>query len=393
MDQALAPLTRPAPSRELRAERHAVGLVFLLVGTATGLWASHIPGIGERLGLTEGLLGLALFALGAGALVAMPLAGAASVRWGAGKVTLGLGLAGQAALPLTVLAPGLPTLLAAAFGLGVVLAGTDIAMNARAAEVERDWPRPIMSSLHGFFSLGGLLGAALGGAMVALGRDEGSGLVLWGAGAAAALLLARRPLLIGRGGGEVQRLRLPGRGLLGLGVLAFLCFLVEGAVTDWSALLLRETQGASGGIEVAGFAAYSVAMAACRFTGDGLVTRFGRRLVLQVGGVAIGVGMGLALLGGSVWLGALGFGLVGLGAANIVPVLFSAAAERDPHRPGAGIAAVATLGYTGFLLGPAVLGLVADGAGLTVALGLLVPMGVGIAMAAPRALASGLRAV
>jgi hypothetical protein len=175
------------------------------------------------------------------------------------------------------------------------------------------------------------------------------------------------------------RFSLPDRAVLALCILAFLCFAIEGAVTDWSALFLTSVKGATPAAAAGGFALFSLAMAACRLAGDAAVARIGGRTILVGGGLLMAAGLGIALASPWPLVGAFGFGILGVGAANVVPVLFSRAARTPGVEPSIGVAAVATLGYSGFLVTPPVLGLVADAYGLSVALGLVLLMGLAIA--------------
>ena len=166
------------------------------------------------------------------------------------------------------------------------------------------------------------------------------------------------------------------------GLLALLCMSVEGAVTDWSALLLTEHTGASDAFAAIGFAAFSIAMAACRFAGDALILRFGARRVMAAGGLCIASGLVVAAVMPYPLAAATGFALVGLGAANVVPVIFGAAARVPGISAGAGVATAATIGYSGFLLGPPLIGAIASAIGLATALGLLSLTGICIALGA-----------
>jgi fucose permease len=237
-----------------------------------------------------------------------------------------------------------------------------------------------MSSFHVFYSVGALAGAVVGGVLIGLGLADGSaGLVISIALLAISLVsifyLWRSDHPPERG----HRFGLPSPAVLGLGIITFLAFAAEGAVTDWSALFLSSVKGMSLGASASGFAAFSVAMVVCRLTGDAIVARLGGFLTVVGGGLLTAFGIALAV--GAPWpaLSAAGFALVGVGAANLVPVAFSAAARTPGVPPSIGVAAVTSLGYSGFLIFPPVLGFIAHDWGLSAALGVVCFMGLAIA--------------
>jgi hypothetical protein len=266
---------------------------------------------------------------------------------------------------------------------GAAMGGLDVAANMQATEVERARGRPTMSSFHGFYSVGGLIGAAIGAAVVSAGWGDGSGAALASvAFVAVAGLTARnlypseRPLYSG------PRFALPNRAVLGLGLLAFLCFAIEGAIGDWSALFLSTVKMATASAAAIGFALYSFAMAFCRLTGDWVVSRLGGRLTVVLGGGLIALGMGIAILAPWSLVCSIGFGIVGVGAANVVPVVFGAASRTRGVTASFAIAAVTTLGYSGFLVAPPLIGMIADAAGLSLGLWVVAFGGVVVAAVA-----------
>jgi fucose permease len=354
--------------------RVGVAAVFFLNGFGYGSWVPRIAEIQERLGISEGQLGLALFMAALGALIAMPLAGAAAHRYGsraATAVTLmlfGLGLPGLA------LAPTLVGLGLALFFLGAAAGALDVSMNAQGVAVEKRYWRPIMSSLHGMFSVGGMSGAAATGLIA--GADVP--LLPHFAGIAAVVVvigaIACRPLLpaAAEGGAGGPGFARPSLGLLVPGLVALASLLSEGAVADWSAVYLSTSLGAGTATAAAAFAAFSMMMAAGRFSGDRLVARLGGDLVVRAGGALAAAGLGLTLAIGNPVVAVIGFGLVGAGMSCVFPVVLSAAARTPDLPPSAAIAAVCTVGYFGFLLGPPMIGGLAELLGLPAALSLVV---------------------
>ena len=370
--------------RSIDAARWAISSVFLLNGAGIGLWAAHVPTVQARMNIDTGMLSMVLLTIAAGALLAMPLMGGLTGRWGTRRMVLLSGFAFAAMTPLIMGAPSLPLLFIAAFLFGVSNGALDVAMNANASEVETARGLPTMSSFHGFFSLGGLFGAGLGGLLVGQGLGHGEGALMVGVVTAVALALAApRVMGFAASHGAGSHFALPRGAALGLGMLALLCFAVEGALVDWSALLLQQRTGATAASAALGYSAFSVAMAACRFAGDRMIVRFGAVRVMVIGGLAMFAGLALAVWSTHFLLSAVGFALVGLGAANVVPLLFGAASRIPGMSAGSGVAAVATLGYGGLLLAPPILGWVAMHSSVMVALGALSLTGVVIALSAP----------
>jgi fucose permease len=352
----------PVASHLLRRARVAVTLTFFLNGVLFSSWVSRIPQVQNNLSLSEGQLGLALLALALGALLSLLAAGWLVVRFGSKPVTtVGL-LSLSLPLPLPALAQSWLQLAIALFILGVAAGALDIAMNSQGVLIQRHTGRPILSSMHAAFSLGGFGGAVAGGLVASAGVTPGwhfAGVGL--ASAALALMLNRRMLDAGqdaqRGGSSFVR---PSRAIAALGIVAFCGLLVEGAVADWSAVYLNNVLETGPGLAAGGFAAFSLAMAAGRITGDRLVYLTSPTAVVRYGGLIAAAGMSLALVSGNPWLTLLGFALVGAGMANVVPIIFSAAGQMPGLAPGPAIAAVASSGYFGFLAGPPIIGLVAE---------------------------------
>lgn len=361
-----------APSAVRRA-RWALATIFFVNGAIFGSWAPHIPIVQERLGLGPALLGAALLAIAIGALVTMILGGIVMGRIGSAWPTQVSTLAFCACLPLVALAPSLTTLVLAFLAFGAANGIMDVAMNAHGVAVERRLGRAVMSSFHGMFSLGGLVGAGAGA--VLLGRVDPTTHILLATAVLAVLALPAVCLLLpGRAdlGQSGAGFGLPTRTTFGLGALCFLAMMSEGAVLDWSAAYLREDLGADAGFAASGFAAFSAAMAAARFGGDGLRHRLGAVPLVRGSVLLAGGGLGLALLAGTPLASILGFACAGLGLANAVPVLYGAAGRLPGELPATAIAAVATTGYLGFLAGPPLIGFAAEVSSLRVALGILV---------------------
>lgn len=363
-----------------------MAVVFAANGAMFGNWAVRIPDLKLDLGLSEASLGGALLVPAAGALVSMPLTGALSARYGSRAATVVATLVFVLVPGLMGLAPSLPWLLPALFVFGMAYGGLDVAMNAQAVTVERALERPVMSSFHAAFSAGALVGSLTGAAAAAAELH----LFLHLGATGLVLLLVAGPLLPAllherRTAGE-QRGPLfawPTGRLLPLAVIALAVLLAEGAVADWSAVHLRQELGTAPATAGLAFTAFSLTMVAGRLLGDRVVAAWGRVRAVRVSAlVATAGGLAVAVLP---WVPAvvLGYAAMGLGLACLVPLVFVVAAGDDAD-PGPALAAVSTPGYVGFLLGPPVIGGLAELLGLGTALALLPLLLAGVALLAGR---------
>ncbi|WP_344394991.1 MFS transporter [Actinomadura alba] len=346
----------------VRRARIAVAVVFAVHGAVSGSFATRIPWIQDRLGMSEGALGLALLAPAVGSLVAMPMAGRLIHRFGGRSATRWLLAAWCAALALPALAPGLPLLWPTLAVFGAVAGMSDVAMNAQGVLIQRHLGRSIMSGLHGMWSVGGLVGGALGVGAAHADLDARRHL------AAAALLLlvvggvAGRALLEARpepGDVEPPRFVLPSRGVLIIGLVGFCAVFAEAASQDWCAVYLQKVTSASPGVSAAAFTAFAFTMAAGRLSGDLVVRRFGAVTVVRAGGLLAVLGGALVVIARTPPPAIAGFMLIGLGIAVVVPLAFAAAANAAPT-PGEGVAGAATISYTSGFIAPSVIGAVAD---------------------------------
>jgi hypothetical protein len=372
--------------------RLAVASIFFVNGAVLASWVPHIPFVKARLAIGDGTLGLILLAMAIGALCALSVAGWSVARFGSRRVTIAAAYGLCATMPLPTIAAltlssampwaALPLVGVALFLLGACNGTLDVAMNAQAVVVEARYARAIMSSFHGLFSLGGLAGAAVAGIATQLGVAPLPHVIASAALGAVAVLLAQPCLLrVAPAAGHTPVFVRPTGRLRWLGLLAFAALMAEGAMADWSAVYLHDVLAASPALAAAGFAACSLAMAAGRLSGDQAVRAWGAGTVLRASGVLAALGLSAALLAGNVGAAIVGCGLVGLGVANAVPILFSRAGREPGVDPAVGLAAVASTGYLGFLAGPPLIGLVAELAGL--------PLGLGVVALACALLAAG----
>lgn len=352
-------------------QRLSTRLTFLASGLAMAAWAPLVPFAKTRLGLGEAELGLLLLCLGAGSLVAMPVTGILTSRYGCRLVVLISGFFTCLCVPALACAPT-PLLLALTLLVfGAAMGTLDVAMNVQAVIVERESGGSLMSGFHGLFSVGGFIGAGLMALLLWLGMTPIMSALVVALLTACSLALASPQLLRHPDAAErdAPLFVVPHGAVIFIGALCFLCFLAEGAILDWSALLLTVEQGLDASRAGLGYAAFAIAMTLGRLTGDRVVRKLGGKRVLLLGGLCGAAGFFLSVLAPSVPLALLGFVLIGLGASNVVPILFTAAGNQAVMPASLAIAAVTTLGYTGILAGPAMIGFVAHASSLSLAFG------------------------
>ena len=362
------------PAASLRATRIAVLSLFLLNGVGIASWAAQVPYIKEKFALSEAVLGLALLAIAGGSVSALLFGGQIIARFGSRAITIAGAFGFCAALALLLTVPTFPLLLVVMACFGASIGAMEVALNVQAIGVEERYGRPIMSSFHALFSVGGLFGAALAGIVLSQGIAAPAHMV--GVAIGLTLLAAISigyllPADAGQGDSG-PAFALPTGPLLGLSVLAFFCLVAEGAMADWSAVYLRDRLGSDAAFAATGYAAFSIAMAAGRFGGDALRARLHAVPLVRASGALAAVGLGLSLLVPQPLVVLAGFACVGLGLSNVVPVLFTAAGRVPGVAAGTGIAAVASCGYFGFLIGPPLIGFVAQLTSLAWGLGVVV---------------------
>ena len=370
----------------LRTPRlRSAAVPFVANGVLYGTWAARIPEVQARSGLSEGELGLALLFAAVGLVLSASAAGALVARLGAHRVTLGALAVFGAVVVSPGLAVGFASLSGALFLVGLASGLLDVAMNAHAADVEETTQTTILGACHGLFSLGMMAGAGLGALAARLDVSLALHFALGGiAFAGAALVQGARAAVPGRGreDGAGPVVALPVGPVAGLAMLAFCGLIIEGAMADWSAVFLRDRLAATDAVAALGVAAFSGCMAAARFASDALTERVGDARLVGLGALVAVAGLALCIGAPVASVAVAGFGIVGLGLAAVVPALFRAASRAPGRAPGQGIAAVTSTGYLGFLAGPPAIGLVAEGAGLQLAFGLLVVLAAAVAVGA-----------
>jgi MFS family permease len=408
--------------KRLRNRRVACSLLFLSYGTVLGAWTSRIPAVRHGLGLSDTSLSIALMAFAAGAIAGMQSAGRLVDRHGSRRVMVpAAGLDALLLLP-PAFAPDLAALVLCLFCFGAIHGTLNVAMNAYAVEVQRDAGKPIMSSFHAVYSIGGFAGAGVGGLFARGGLGAGA---TFAAVCAAVTVIVTQAARLAPGRGthadanadvnpdvnpdasadartdsahdpetsleETPPLkaappanpRSPTTGTLFLGLLAFCCLVGEGAAADWSAVYVRDDLGATAGFAALAYAAFSIAMTAGRLVGDRLTATLGPVLLVRCCGLVACLGLGTGLLVDTPIAAVIGFGCLGGGLSCIAPQVFSTAGLRNPHRAGQAIARVASVGFLGFVVGPVLIGAASGLVGLPWALAIPVVLVLFVAGAAP----------
>jgi len=380
----------------VRQARWAVSAYFMVMGMISGVWLARIPAVKAQAHLSDGTLGAALFAVPIGLVLGAALAERLVDRVGSAHVTRVFGISTCIVFITPGLARNLPELMAALLAVGVFGGTQDVAQNAQGVRVEAAYERPVMTSMHAFYSLGAIAGALAGGGFAWAGEGPLPSLAAAGLFGAVADAAAARWLLPGtshvspdaparpkpgkparRDARHVRRL------VLALGILGICSLVGEGAAGDWSAVYLRDNLGTSAGFAALGFASFSVTMTAGRLVGDRLIARFTVVSLIRACGLVAAAGLAGALATGSPYAAIAGFAVFGAGLSAVVPQVFAAGGRADPARPGSGLARVVGLGYAGMAAGPAVIGAAASRVGLHLAFGIPVLLALWIAVAAP----------
>lgn len=358
---------------QISAARRATLLIFLVCGIGLSSWAPMVPFAKIALGLNDSDLGVVLLSLGAGAIFTMPLTGILINKYGSRKIALIAAFIIAILLPMLLMAQSSWQLAAALFVFGAGIGCIDVAMNAQAVLVQERHGSHIMSSFHGMFSLGGLIGSIGLGFLIKAGLSPTvaavsiSALLILIAVTQSRYLLPHSEEAKMDSGGFV----LPKGPVLLLGLMCFVLFLAEGSMLDWSAVFLQFSRNFDPSLSGVGYAAFSVAMAVMRLTGDKIIHRIGSAKVVLYGTMLAGSGFLLAVLIPTPAAAIAGFVLVGLGAANVVPVFFTAAGSFPNIPPSIALSAVTTLGYSGQLVGPAFIGFIAEVTSLSISLGIV----------------------
>jgi predicted MFS family arabinose efflux permease len=356
----------------MREARRATGAFFGLLGVAVSTWAALVPFAKANLRLDEATLGSILLAFGCGTIVATVAAAPLARRYGSRTLLVVAASALCFVLPLLAHAQSAPALAVLLFCFGAFVGVIGVAANAQAITVQAAMGRPVMSSFHAMFSLGGLAGAAgnslllhLGISPLACAIDVSALLVL--------LIATQAESLNPDPPVEAYTAAHARRGLaplpvLFVGLMTLALYLSEGSIVDWGAVFFREVRGYSASTAALGYAAFSITMAGGRIAGDRIVERVGPVTVVRYGAVLAAVGFLVMVFAPGAWLGLVGCALIGLGASNVVPTLISASARVSAYPTAAAVSTTVAMGTTGLVAGPALIGFVAQSTGLTIAL-------------------------
>ena len=352
-------------------EAHATRAFFFIGGFGSASWAPLVPVLRERLAIGDDVLGLLLLCIGIGSLATMPLSGALSARLGCRRVLVATGILFACILLAVTLVDSLWTAVPVILVFGALMGCLDVVINVAAVIVEKGIGRRIMSGMHAFWSLGGFVGAGLYGVWVGILGLTAFQSTAIAAGIVLALTVGFGRNIIPYGGGGGSLVALPRGIVVFVGITAFIAFLSEGAVMDWSGVYLTAVRGMDLALAGVGFSVFSAAMLTMRFLGDRVVQRIGQRPVAVGGALLTLVGILLIMFAPVDALLYFGFFAVGIGSANIVPVFFSLMGRQNVMPIGTAVSAVSTMGYLGILAGPAAIGFISSATNLQTAFGML----------------------
>jgi len=359
-------------------------MLFAVDGVGFGAWAAHVPVFKQFLHLENGSLTFVLVSLIIGAIITMPITGQLIEHYGSRRVLWVSAVIYVLMVALLAQASTLLVLIVFAGLYGAAKGAIDVSVNAQAITVEKQYGLPIMSFFQGCWSAGGLLGAGVASLMLQYGGTARSDLSLT-AGVLILCSLWAMPLLIGEKEHETAKPRRrskfmwPDAALMRLAALAFFGLMAEGAIGDWASVYLRSDVGVTLSLAAAGYAAYAIAMAAGRFSGDWLAQRVSGKNILHASGLLVAAGMGCALLFPAWWPAVGGLMLTGIGVANIVPVIWGVAGRDTRMGAGPAISTVTTVGYCGFLTGPPIIGSLSVAVGLRIAMVVIALAGIVVA--------------
>jgi MFS family permease len=361
--------------------------MFFLLGLCFASWASRIPSIQQKLGFSDAVLGLVLFAMPVGLMVSLPIAGWLIAKEGSRKVIVAALLLYSVTLVGLGWAQNVLQLSLCLFVFGFASNTANISVNTQAVGVEALYGKSIMASFHGLWSLAGFAGAAIGTFMIGLGIVPGQHFILvMAVGVAGAAICSRYLLAEDHNVNPDQPIFVkPDKELLTLGLIAFFSLICEGAMFDWSGVYFKKIVQPAPELVGAGYTAFMSTMALGRFGADWFKSRYGLRRTLQLSGLLTAVGLLLAVGLPMFVTAVLGFLLVGFGVSSVVPLVYSAAGKSKTMSPGSALAAVSTIGFLGFLLGPPMIGLVAGATSLRVSFILVAIMGMATATVATKA--------
>ena len=340
-------------------QRVATRIIFFIAGVVTSTWAVVVPFAKLNTGVNDATLGTLLLCLGMGALIAMPLTGVLTTRYGCRRVIVLAVALIALATPLLSLIPDTLVLGAVLLMFGIGVGVTDCAMNIQAIIVEKQSKQPLMSGFHGMYSVGGMAGAGFMTLLLSAGAGVFIACLAVAATVAVLLVLSLKGLLPWANPAEGPAFAVPRGGVLLIGLICFAVFLTEGTVLDWSAVFLIESRHIPAPLGGLGFTCFAVAMTATRLNGDRLISRLGAIPVVLGGAIMAAAGFALVIIVPAWPVSLAGYVLIGIGCANIVPVMFTAVGRQKSMPQAVAVPAITTLGYLGVLAGPALIGYIA----------------------------------
>jgi MFS family permease len=375
MDTTLKQETN-TPSR--LALRAAVGAMFFMAGLCFASWASRIASIQQNLGLSFAALGGVLSALPIGLMCSLPFSGWVITKIGSRRLLIG----SLTVYGLTLMTLGLAQnsfqLICCLLLFGFSSNAVNISVNTQAVATEQLYEKPIMASFHGLWSLAGFTGAGIGTFMIGEGIDPFHHFAAISAIIIVSIIIAARSLKNDKTASSGPIFVLPDSSLIKLGIIAFCSMICEGAMFDWSTIYFRDIVHPDKALIGAGYSCFMGAMAGGRFIADWFAGRFGLKRILQVSGTLTAIGLLIAVTFPSLWPAMCGFMLVGIGVSSVVPMVFSAAGKSKTMAPGVALAAVSTIGFSGFLIAPSIIGFIAGLATLRASFVLIACMGISV---------------
>ncbi|MFT3936318.1 MAG: MFS transporter [Chitinophagaceae bacterium] len=360
-----------------RVYRIAVSAFFFIAGLTFATWASRIPDVKTQLQLSDAKLGAVLFALPAGLMTSLLFAGWLVGRFGSRKVMIASALLYPAMLVFLGLSVNVWQLASVLFLFGLFSNMVNIAMNTQAVDVEAMYGRSVMASFHGLWSIAGFTGAAIGTLLVSAQIVPWLHfLIIFATASLLVLLFYKYTLPIDTAPAEKQPFFVkPDKYILILGLIAFCSMLCEGAMADWSGVYFQNVVKSPAAFITLGYVAFTASMATGRFLGDALVTKLGIKKVLQLSATFISTGLFISILFPYMATAVIGFLLVGLGVSSVVPLIYSLAGKSGTMQPGLALAAVSSISFLGFLIGPPLIGFISEAAGLRLSFGVIAVIG------------------
>ncbi|GAB3926258.1 MFS transporter [Mucilaginibacter myungsuensis] len=366
--------------------RMAAGAMFFIVGLCFASWASRIATIQQTLGLSEAALGGVLFALPVGLMLSLPFAGWAVSKIGSRRlliiaaVTYGIALVGLGSVT------SIFGLIVCLICFGFASNTANISVNTQAVAAEQLYERPILASFHGLWSLAGFVGAGIGTFMIDKQIAPQQHFIIILGLMILIVVICSRYLNNDRSISDEPIFVMPDSSLIKLGIIAFCSLMCEGAMFDWSVIYFKKVVSVDGAQMAAGYTGFMLTMASGRFVADKLVHKFGIKRILQISGLLSAIGLMIAVIFPTFYTAIIGFLLVGFGVSSVVPLVYSEAGKSKTMRPSVALAAVSTIGFIGFLIGPPVIGFIAGITGsLRYSFTLIAAMGMSVAILSTKA--------